>query len=265
MTRHIGLKFNVTLATSYQGDDPSWTNKPNPPRIVKHYEIALFLKDGGHTIINDKKYTITAGSIRFLRPNDKVISGFFPQAQIVFFEADNVKLSQEAFALIPRFLRCVNIEKDSALLNDLMQAFAAQDSFECSSCLWKFLRQMKENSNGLQNTKSISTILQIRNYIDDNYNMHLTLDNLASEFHMNPDYLQRKFKQKFNQSPAEYQLEVRLSQAVAMLITSDLSVEAIAELCGFSNSSHFIRTFKKKKNVTPSQFKQNYFSTISFT
>ena len=139
-----------------------------------------------------------------------------------------------------------------------------QDHFECSVCLLRFLGQLKEISQTQKDTTNGSIIFQIRNYIDENYSKNITRSELGKKFHMNPDYLRRKFKKDFGQSPAEYQLEVRLNQAVAMLRSSHLSVEQIAESCGFSNSSHFIRAFKHKMDITPSQFRRDYFLTTNF-
>ena len=100
------------------------------------------------------------------------------------------------------------------------------------------------------------TITQIKNYIDENYRRQITLEDIAQAIHMHPVYIQRKFKKEAGISPAEYQKNVRLSNAIIYLRTTNLSIEDIADLCGFSNSSHFIRAFKAREQITPLQYRQ---------
>lgn len=47
-----------------------------------------------------------------------------------------------------------------------------------------------------------------------------------------------------------------IDHAVKLLRTTDHSVAFIAQSCGFSDSSHLIRTFKETVGMTPIQFKK---------
>ena len=57
-------------------------------------------------------------------------------------------------------------------------------------------------------------------------------------------------------TPYEYQKQTKLAKAKAYLLTTDLSIDEISELCGFWNTSYFIDIFKKSENITPFKFKQ---------
>ena len=48
-------------------------------------------------------------------------------------------------------------------------------------------------------------------------------------------------KHKITASPAAYLKNTRVSKAKTYLLTTELSVDDIPELCGFCNTSHFIR------------------------
>ena len=110
-------------------------------------------------------------------------------------------------------------------------------------------REQKENQEQ-------KTTGQIKKYIEDHFAARLTLDVLAGEFHLHPVYLQRKFEAEIGLTPTEYQRRVRLSKAKAYLASTDMTIDAIAELCGFANASHFISVFKRSEQLTPLQYRQ---------
>lgn len=49
--------------------------------------------------------------------------------------------------------------------------------------------------------------------------------------------------------------EIRMKKARAMLKSSSVTVESIAESVGYQNVEHFNRTFKKLYNITPVQYR----------
>jgi AraC-like DNA-binding protein len=58
-------------------------------------------------------------------------------------------------------------------------------------------------------------------------------------------------------SPSEFIREVRLKKAVILLKKDDYNIDEIAIIVGFNSTSYFIRSFKKKYEMTPSAFKQS--------
>ena len=53
-------------------------------------------------------------------------------------------------------------------------------------------------------------------------------------------------------------INTRISHAEQDLLSTDKSITDIAADCGFNNTSYFISTFKKMKNVTPSELRKNH-------
>ena len=60
-----------------------------------------------------------------------------------------------------------------------------------------------------------------------------------------------------NMSPSEFIREVRLKKAVGLLKSEEYNIDEIAIIVGFNSTSYFIRSFKKKYEMTPTAFKQN--------
>ena len=52
--------------------------------------------------------------------------------------------------------------------------------------------------------------------------------------------------------------ETRIKKASEILVMSEKPIGEVAEECGFPDSSSFSAFFKKKKGVSPKEFKKNY-------
>jgi transcriptional regulator GlxA family with amidase domain len=50
-------------------------------------------------------------------------------------------------------------------------------------------------------------------------------------------------------------LSYRLRQSKQLLLTTALSVDQIAERCGFNSASHFARAFRNENAISPSEFR----------
>ena len=59
----------------------------------------------------------------------------------------------------------------------------------------------------------------------------------------------------FGKTFVEYVNDVRIENAVLKLLNEDVTVTEVAISCGFSNMSYFARTFKKRMECTPSEYK----------
>lgn len=69
-------------------------------------------------------------------------------------------------------------------------------------------------------------------------------------------YFSSGFKQAVGQSFKEFLTSVRVKEAEKLLLSTDKLMTEIAVDVGFTTSSHFISNFKRKKGITPKQFKQ---------
>ena len=85
-----------------------------------------------------------------------------------------------------------------------------------------------------------------------------TVNFLAEQLQLNRCYLSRLFHGKTGVTLSEYILRKRLEYAKELLIHSDHTVFNIASLCGFSDSSYFMRFFYKQTGMTPSQFRRSF-------
>jgi AraC family transcriptional regulator len=65
------------------------------------------------------------------------------------------------------------------------------------------------------------------------------------------------FKASPGVSPHRYQLKTRIGKAQELLLMKGESLSMVAAATGFSDQSHFTRTFKRVPGATPHEWRQN--------
>ena len=96
---------------------------------------------------------------------------------------------------------------------------------------------------------------KILKYVNNNYHMALTNEEIAEKFHYHPNHLNSIFKAEVGVSLREYITRVRVERAANMLLNTDVSVSEIALACGFYDTPHFIRCFKSVMKITPGRYR----------
>ena len=87
----------------------------------------------------------------------------------------------------------------------------------------------------------------------EGYCENLPVSYYSSLCDMSEGGFRRLFHEYTGVSPIEYRNQVRLQNAKNKLQSGEYNVSEVAELCGFSNLSFFIRLYKKKYGYTPKQ------------
>ncbi|MFP4015710.1 MAG: helix-turn-helix domain-containing protein [Halanaerobiales bacterium] len=121
------------------------------------------------------------------------------------------------------------------------------------------LRTLKNNCANTINMKSYfdkKTVNYLINYLKENFNQKLSLDELASTVNYSPYHLIRIFKTETGKTPFEYLLDIKINYAKELLKTTKLSVKDIGFSSGFNNRSHFSVIFKRKTRYSPSQYRK---------
>lgn len=87
---------------------------------------------------------------------------------------------------------------------------------------------------------------------------HVTIASLAKIIGTTERQLTRLFIKHLNATPSTFWREIRLNHGHWLVINTDRSVTQIADECGFSDSAHFHRTFKKFYSISPSQLRKKH-------
>lgn len=92
-------------------------------------------------------------------------------------------------------------------------------------------------------------------YIEDHLAEPFGLTDVAKHIPVNPSYLSVLFKEQMNVTFSEYVTRIRMQKAKELLLSTDLSVNEIAERVGYRTAKYFIKQFKEYAGTSPGQFR----------
>jgi AraC family transcriptional regulator len=104
-------------------------------------------------------------------------------------------------------------------------------------------------------TRSPRWLERARQLLHARFAESLSLDEVAAAAGVHPVHLARVFRQRYRCTVGDYVRQLRVEYAIRALSTSNLPLAEIALAAGFSDQSHFTRTFKRHVGVTPSEFR----------
>ncbi len=96
----------------------------------------------------------------------------------------------------------------------------------------------------------------VKQYIDENYEKKITLQQLADISNISKYHLGHKFKEVYGISPISYLNKVRLEVCKDLLKNTNYTLEEISLILGFSSLSYFSQQFKKHENITAQQYRK---------
>ena len=194
----------------------------NQEAYVLQFKASLF-KSFSECQIFDDLFEIAKRGIHFLKPKKQVLE------HIISFE----NLSSTA--------------KLAKLIEVLEELYLDKNFHFLSS---------EHYADRTQNHGSQKKITQTTNYILEHVNERLTVDRMAQLTNMAPQSFCRWFKKYSGHSFVSFLNQSRIEKVCFMLTTTDKSIQDIAYSSGFESISHFNRTFRKIKDLNPSDYKK---------
>lgn len=107
-------------------------------------------------------------------------------------------------------------------------------------------------------TSDSRRIQKVIKFIQDNYQTDISLVDVARYVNMSEVSLSRFMKKHTGKNYIDFLNDLRLGIASRQLVNTSHTVSEICFECGFNNLSNFNRIFKKRKGVTPREFRENY-------
>lgn len=104
-------------------------------------------------------------------------------------------------------------------------------------------------------TKKKSYVIdQIKEIIRRQYTSKLTVQVIAEQVSLTPNYISQIFKKDTGMTINQYLKDVRVTAAKELLTDSNFKVFEVAEMVGFDNPYYFSTVFKKATGIHPSRF-----------
>lgn len=250
-----------------------------PPTFPLHshdyFEIELITSGHGYQLINGKKHTMKPGMFYILAPSDN--HKFFIQKKITIW---NISFTH---SFLPEsFSHAFAQKKDDLVffldekeLNFISQIFINAkkehlDKLKLSDLLLNQSLSLlltiitRKGNLSLENKQQDSPILDAISYVKLHFTQNPSREIVAQHCHLNASYLSSAFKKATGKTYSDYLIDLKISHAKKLLRHTSESIMLIAENSGFESICNFNRAFKKKTQLSPSQYRKKHQKTSSF-
>jgi AraC-like DNA-binding protein len=95
-------------------------------------------------------------------------------------------------------------------------------------------------------------------YIRINYDRPITTSKVAEALRYNADYLGRIYRQVYGCTLTEAIHRRRVHFACQYLLDTNLTIEQIAQKCGFTDPDYFRRVFRRYMQISPGDYRNEY-------
>lgn len=104
----------------------------------------------------------------------------------------------------------------------------------------------------------IHKLYTVKDYLDQNFQSKILLDDLADSFYISKYHLCREYKKIFRITILDYLTVKRITHAKEMLRFTKLSIEEIALDSGYPDASYFNKVFHKIENMSASEYRRTW-------
>ncbi|MBC8587423.1 response regulator transcription factor [Paratissierella segnis] len=104
--------------------------------------------------------------------------------------------------------------------------------------------------------RNLAQISQAKEYIEANYMNNITLEDVGNHIGFNPSYFSSIFKKETGSSFVEYLSKIRIEKAKVLLKESDLRVQDICLMVGYSDVKYFSKLFVKYTGLKPKDYRK---------
>lgn len=95
-------------------------------------------------------------------------------------------------------------------------------------------------------------------YLDNNFTNQISLQGVADEFGITPQYVSRLFRERIGFTFKVFIDRLRIDKARYLIVSTDQKIYDISYECGYMSQKSFIRAFKSVVNESPQSYRQKY-------
>ena len=108
----------------------------------------------------------------------------------------------------------------------------------------------------IKNLNEANIVLEVKRILNDLYGEDLSIKEISEYVYLSPQYLCNLYKKETGKTINDELTDIRLEQAKKLLADNSYKIYEISKLVGYSDSSYFSRIFKKKFNLSPSEYRE---------
>lgn len=238
------------------------------------FEFTYIIKGNVTFSVNDKEYKLSGGDIFVAFPNEIHDTGSIPMSanEMYWFQLDISRYQDFLFLgndwaldLISNLKKIQNrvIKTDDKEMASLIKRcfsllYQCDDSnrYEATGLLVVFLHRLLDYDKQIQ-FKLTPDIAKAVDYIFNNINEEISLDDLANQSGLSISRFKQKFKNEMGVTPREF-INFRKVEIAKTMLLNKQSITSIAMELGFSTSNYFAVVFKRFTTYSPSEYMKKH-------
>lgn len=225
-----------------------------------YYEILVYEPFNGTITLNGARFNTQTPTAILITPNDFHSTAMVGKPPALCFKLQIKREIMEKFSRYAFPSTVTQNHERVAFLRALCeQAIKNQDDPDYLLKCFELIALTLQKSTGRLSFsgKSVTLIRNATDIIIQRFQEPLTLESVAAELHVSPQYLSNLFSRYADMSFIEYLTNRRMNYAITALQNGANVTEACFQ-SGYRNLSHFIRSFKKKYGITPAKFQREH-------
>lgn len=239
-------------------------------RALVDHELVLITGGKGKIVMENTTYILKQGTLLYLYPgllhslssnNDNPLSFYG-----VHFSYQNVRYTNNQWfnednngilpiKIISEVLTYPKVETLFKKLNQHWNEKSLGFEMICRSAFLEILYNLLHTSE--TNYSSRQKIDSLLTYIRKNLYKKITVEELALQVNLSPDYLASQFKNITGFTIVQYINQCRIDHAKILLLNRELKIKEIALHVGFCDEFYFSKIFKKYEGISPKVFIKN--------
>ncbi len=240
-------------------------------RTLQHHEMIFVCEGNGHIVIGENRYPIKNGMLFYIPPGVQLIieprdhnpehymTVHFSGSRMVLDPdgkwnyRENIKILRQPFA--QKITNYTPLEELFEKLLDTWDNKGPSYEFVAATLLRQLLIWVSQNNINQSNNQALSLkIDRIIEYMRNNINRKVTLEELSGIARLSTFYLSRSFKEATGYPIITYFNKMKIEKAKELLIEDNKKVKEVAYELGYTNEFYFSRIFKRIEGLSPKEF-----------
>lgn len=254
----MGMFDAVFRRGDYREFDGDWVH---PVRTVDFNEIIYVVKGSVKMFEEDKKYELKKGDCIVLEKGKKHGG----------YECTGKKCGFYWFEFYSDTDFIDEMKTVSFGSSDLFLSLARQLERVCETpsyapeaadCYIRLILSEVQNASKRGRNTAYPVCGIIAEWIRENSNRKIDVDEISKNFGYNKDYISRSFKKNFGSSLKEYIDNERIRFIKGLLLTTTYPLKQIAQMTGFQNYKSFLKFFCYHADRTPYEYRKSNFIVV---
>ena len=236
------------------------------------YELHYISKGSILFDVNNLTILHKEGTVHLVRPRDHHTLIYIGDAEYYTLQFQRELMQPEIMEAIedyPQILAVQAAEKDrddftadcerlSELCKNPYEKFwQIELASQLQLFLIRFLKELQADSQEQPLTgREYAIVNKILEYVRVHYMQDISLEDVSMYVGFSKSYLSSFFSTVMNMTFWNYLTVYRLERARMMLSSTNVSVAQIAYACGFNSYNTFVKAFRKRYSVSPTQYRK---------